>query len=686
MFYPSPAQCAAALMLFTVVAPLAQAATEDAPVELDDYVVTASGYQQKIVNAPASISVISKEELEKKSYRSIVDAVQDIPGVFVTGGGNMQDISIRGMDDPYTLYLVDGRPVSAGRSVNTNGADGGKQIGLPPLSMVERIEVIRGPMSSLYGSEAMGGVVNVITRAAPDVWGGELGAQYTHSLNDISNDTWTTDLYLGGPLVSDTLGLELTGSFIHLDESDYAGGDDNAASNPESDTRSLGASLSWDVSEQNRLGFDYDYAKLSFDHAPGRSLPDDADPVAYDYSKEMFSLSHNGRYGRLSTTTYLQQDLSERVQTDDKKEEIITLNSQATYVSDRHVYTLGGRYKTETLVDETNGLLDANVAGATDTVDRWIAAVFVEAEWKLAESLGLTTGVRYDDDELFGGHLSPRAYLNWHSSERLTFKGGISTGYSQPSLANATAGFGRGTGGSGSPNLTADGTPISRALIVGNPDLKPETSVNYEAGFIWDDKAANLTASLMLFNTQFKDKIAEDRYCESPDVDRDDTANYACEYGGNQYYFLSTRKNIDEAELRGVESSVSYWVGYSLKLSGNYTYTESEQKTGDFAGEPLNKIPLHMANVNIDWYAAGELNVWGRINYRGETSDYLGRNTVEEGTPEYAFADIGVAYPATPDLRLKAGVYNVTNKNVSTDDYGVVLEGRRINAGLTYAF
>ena len=115
MFYPSPAQCTAALMLFTVVSPLAQAATEDAPVELDDYVVTASGYQQKIVNAPASISVISKEELEKKSYRSIVDAVQDIPGVFVTGGGNMQDISIRGMDDPYTLYLVDGRPVSAGR-------------------------------------------------------------------------------------------------------------------------------------------------------------------------------------------------------------------------------------------------------------------------------------------------------------------------------------------------------------------------------------------------------------------------------------------------------------------------------------------------------------------------------------------------------------------------------------------
>ena len=129
------------------------------PVELGEIVVTAAGFEQNISDAPASISVISGEELAKKSYKSIVDAVNNIPGVYVTGGGGAQDISIRGMHDSYTLYLVDGRPVSAGRSVNTNGQDGGKQIALPPISMIERVEVIRGPMSSLYGSEAMGGVI-----------------------------------------------------------------------------------------------------------------------------------------------------------------------------------------------------------------------------------------------------------------------------------------------------------------------------------------------------------------------------------------------------------------------------------------------------------------------------------------------------------------------------------------------
>ena len=81
------------------------------------------------------------------------------------GGGNNKEITIRGMGATYTKYLVDGRPISAGRAVNGNGTDGGK-IGayLPPINMIERIEVVRGPMSSLYGSDAMGGVINIITK------------------------------------------------------------------------------------------------------------------------------------------------------------------------------------------------------------------------------------------------------------------------------------------------------------------------------------------------------------------------------------------------------------------------------------------------------------------------------------------------------------------------------------------
>lgn len=654
---------------------------EPAPTELSRVVVrSASGFEQSVADAPASISVITREELEKKAYVDITDAVRNIPGLFVTGGGIMQDIAVRGMGPAYTLYMVDGRPISAGRAVNTNGTDGGKQIGLPPLAMIERIEVVRGPMSSLYGSEAMGGVVNVITRAAPPEWGGSAGMDYTASRNRVSNDAYNSDFYLGGPLIADTLGLQINGSYRATDESDHVStSGDASASTPESKRRMLGAKLVWQASEGNRLTMGYDTSRLDYTHTPGRSLAEDATGTYYRYDKDIYTLVHDGNYGNLAISTYLQHDISDKVQEQTRKEEVTTLNTQATWFGERHVFTFGGRYKVEDFVDETNGLLTSDIPGAVRSVDRWIGAVFGEVEWRLHEDFNLTTGLRYDDDELFGGHVSPRIYGNWHFSPNLTFKGGVSTGYTQPSLSEATEGFGRGTGGAGSP------APHPRALIIGNPDLKPETSINYEVGFVYDNPSLGLASSLMVFRTDYKDKLAEDRYCDNGG-DRDDPSTWSCPFGGNNYLFLSTRKNIDEARIHGAEFSLDYWFTDALRASTSYTFTDSEQKTGEFAGEPLNKIPKHMANLGLDWSATDQLTVWVQGNYRGRTSDFLSRTSMSSGTPGYAMADAGIVYHLTPRLDLKLGMYNVTNRIITNEAYGVVLDGRRINAGLKLDF
>ncbi|WP_166111393.1 TonB-dependent receptor [Pseudoalteromonas sp. Z9A5] len=654
--------------------------------EMETMVVTATGYQQKIIDAPASISVILQEELRKQSYTTVVDAVRDIPGVYVTGGGNMQDISIRGMDDQYTLYLVDGRPLSAGRSVNTNGSDGGKQIGIPPLAMIERVEVIRGPMSSLYGSEAMGGVINIITRTAPQQWAASLAASYTSSMNDVSNDQYNTDFYAGGALIKDVLGMELTGSIQHTDESDYSGGGDATASRPDSDTTQFGVKFNWAVDDKNKVSLAYDTSNIDFEHTPGNSIAIDAEGSQYEFEKQMYSLTHMGNYGKLTTNTYLQQDLSERVQDEDKKEEIITFNTSATYAAEQHIYTVGARYKTEELVDETNGLLDANVAIASDTVDRWIGALFTEVEWNFIKDLSITTGLRYDNDEQFGSHWSPRIYANWHANNRFTVKGGVSTGYTQPSLSQATAGFGRGTGGGGSPNLSSTGTSISRALIIGNPDLDPETSVNYEVSFIYNDPKIGLSTSLTFYHTDFDDKIAEDRYCISENIDRNDFENYQCEFSGNTYQFLSTQKNISEAEMQGVEATVNYRIADNLRFKADYSFTDSEQKSGDFAGEPLNKIPKSMANATLNWDASDTINLWSRVNYRGETTDYLSRTSLSDGTPGYTMMDIGAQYWMTDNLKVMAGLYNVTDRVVTNETYGVVLDGRRLTVSFNFEF
>ncbi len=138
------------------------AAITAAPVFADDskdtiMVTTASGFQQKIEDAPASISVVTREQLENKAYRDVTDALKDVPGVLVTGGGSSSDISIRGMDAKYTMILIDGKRVDT-RSTRPNSDGSGIEQGwLPPLPAIERIEVVRGPMSSLYGSDAMVG-------------------------------------------------------------------------------------------------------------------------------------------------------------------------------------------------------------------------------------------------------------------------------------------------------------------------------------------------------------------------------------------------------------------------------------------------------------------------------------------------------------------------------------------------
>ncbi|MFV0679294.1 TonB-dependent receptor domain-containing protein [Ottowia sp.] len=675
--------CLPVLAQQTQEAQEAQAPEQAAVQSLETVVVTASGHEQNIADAPASISVISRENLDVQSYSTIVDAVKNIPGVYVTGGGATQDISVRGMTQSYTLYLVDGRPISAGRSVNTNGTDSGKQIGLPPLSMVERIEVIRGPMSSLYGSEAMGGVINIITRKTGGKWQGSVGAEYTKSFNDVSNDGQSANFFVGGPLVAGLLGLRVNGAYLGADESDYWGGGlgSNTGSRPKTRQKSGGLELVFTPNEANRFTMSYQTSRQDTTMTPGKSVETTTTglPSTTRYDKDIYTLTHDGRYGDLRLNTYLQHDVSDRVQDLVKKEKMTTLNTQGFFPWKGHVLTFGGQYRKEKLTDLTNGLLTSGIAGAESQMNRWIAALFAEVDWTLTSQLSLTTGLRYNHDEMFGGHLSPRVYGVYRHTPQWTLKGGVSTGYRQPSLSQATAGFGRGTGGGGSP------APHPRALIIGNPDLDPEKSTNFEAGYAYDSQRGFKT-SMMVFHTQYKDKIAEDRYCESPNGDRNDPSSWVCPFGGNNYYFLSTSKNIAKAILQGVELTLDYQFTRTLNLSSSYTFTHSEQKTGAFVGKPLNKQPKHMLNAMLQWQATPQLLAWVQGNFRGKTSDYLGRTTMSSGTPSYGFVDIGVAYKVTPTVQLKAGVYNVFDKTVTNDTYGVVLDGLRATVGLTADF
>ncbi len=136
---------------------------QETTTDLGKMVVSAAGYEQKITEASASISVLSNEDLQKKRYSNLAQALGDVEGIDIgqgTGKTGGLNISFRGMPSEYTLILIDGRRQNPAGNVTPNGFNETSTSFMPPMSAIERIEVIRGPMSTLYGSDAMGGVIN----------------------------------------------------------------------------------------------------------------------------------------------------------------------------------------------------------------------------------------------------------------------------------------------------------------------------------------------------------------------------------------------------------------------------------------------------------------------------------------------------------------------------------------------
>lgn len=630
---------------------------EITPLELPDQVVTASGFSQQLKDAPASITVISHEQLAGKSYRDVTDALRDVPGVMVSGGGSSSDISIRGMASQYTLILVDGKRQDS-RATRPNSDNSGIEQGwLPPLAAIERIEVVRGPMSSLYGSDAMGGVINVITRKVSEKWYGNVRSEMTLQERSASGNANNTDIFASGPLIDGLLGLQLSGQRNRRDEDRFINGF------KEQSTDGATAKLALTPDAANTLTLEGGYSLQQRDAHRGRSGTRDAHN---NYHRTHLALSHSGRWSKLHSDSYIQ---AERNRNPGRQMDLRTtlLNSQMSYFGDHHVTTVGGQYLYEDLEDMGNQL---EAGAGLSTLTRWSWALFAEDEWRLAEGFALTAGLRLDQDQNYGGHWSPRVYGVYHLDSQWTVKGGVSTGYRSPDIRSSVDGWGQITGG-------ASGDP---AVIVGNSALKPETTVSHELGVLWDSQQG-LSAGLTLFRTDFKDMITTQRRC----IDSTGNASGECKVGDTAYKFISDRINVDEAQLQGVEATLDWKFSERLSLTSNYTFTGSEHKSGARQGKPLSNTPRHMLNSTLEWLNSDRLASWARVNYRGKSVEYSRRSPDARHIPTYTFVDLGGSYQVSKDLKLLAGLYNVFDKQIGYDRYDKVLDGRRYSVGMDWA-
>lgn len=641
--------------------------TDNSVTQLQNVVVTASGFEQQIEDAPASISVISREELEKKAYKDITDALKDVPGVVITGGGSNSDISIRGMAAGYTLILVDGKRQNTRETRPNSDGSGIEQGWLPPMQAIERIEVVRGPMSSLYGSEAMGGVINIITRKIANEWTGSLRTEGTFQEDSDSGNIYQSNFYVAGPIKEDLLGVQIYGQKTVRKEDKLINGFNKQ------ETRSGTVKFTLSPSQHHDLVAEAGRTLQDRASHPGKSSATEScrggrcTPNSISeskYARNHYGLTHYGRWGQLRSESFIQQEDTKNPGRDMFIKNI-EANTQWSLAAEHHMLSFGLQYLKEKL-DDTNNQYKPEVSH----LSRYQWAAFIEDEWMLHPNFSLTGGLRLTHDENYGNHWTPRLYGVWHATEQFTFKAGVSTGFKAPGLRAAVADWGQITGGGGEP-----------AVIVGNPNLKPEKSISQEIGFIWDNRE-NINIGVTAFNTQFKDKISEVRRCTDPD------GLPTCHVlpGDRGYKFISDRVNVDKAVMRGVEATATWDITDQLRLNSNYTFTHSKQKSGDFAGRPLNKMPKHMFNSTLDWDYDEQLNLWTRVNFRGRTSDYLSRTSMSEGTPSFTFVDLGVGYQLNKNTRFGLGVYNIFDKRMEYSDYGAVYDGRRYWAQMTIGF
>ena len=620
-------------------------------------VVTAAAREQQVKDAPASISVITREDLERLPYREVTDALLEIPGVTVTTGeGNSRDISIRGMSPQYTLILVDGKRLSS-RESRTNGGNVSEGGLLPPLEAIERIEVVRGPMSSLYGSDAMGGVVNVITRRIATDWSGSARVNGTLQLADDFGNFADGNFYLSGPVTSG-VGLQLQGSLNRRAEDDVIGG------TPERRDESIAGKIGFEAGPDHDLLLEAGHYRQKVIETAGRTFEATADEPEGTRSTQtqnryVASVSHMGQWGFAHSDSYLQYEDAEHVEGEKRIKNTVG-QSIWTVPLQSSTLSIGGFYRHEDMTDLTSNRLSGSTrTGATRT--NW--ALFAENELRLLEGLRLTGGIRMDDDEQYGSHWTPRVYAVWNIDPRFTLKGGYSEGFRAPNLRQTLPDWGQTSRG---------------GTIYGNPDLEAETSRTFEAALLFD--LPGFQASLTGFDTRFNDKITRIT-CEAAGAWCTDEPLSSIGRPPTTYV------NVDEARIRGVELTVDVRLLPTLRLNASGTLTDSEQLTGANAGAALNDTPKQQASASLNWRPDDRFSGYVRAVYRGEEAvteaQISGENIV---AASYTTVDMGASYRLSRTLQLHGGIQNLLDKRLSYDDYAYVIDPARLWIGATARF
>lgn len=571
---------------------------------LDDMVVTASRVPTQKVDTPADISVITKEEIADQNYASASDALRAIPGVNVLGSGakgsSMGQDKILLNGDERVLVLVDGRRMNLGSSGNSS-ADW-----LPPVNAIERIEVLRGGGSALYGTDAVGGVINVIMKKGSDIG--------NHVTVKAAGGSFNAEQYAISASGSTDSGLGLIVSATKERRGEYkfknANGKSQLLKNSGYDDTGVIVKLDQKVGVDNRIGVNFEHINAEGGSPFGYSGFGNTDShkrisnnvaLRYDWNESSDERGYVQVYKNYQHAHFRSPDAGNQSNFTDST---MGIEAQQNFkFSETDAFTVGLEYY-KTTVDNA-----ALYAGKRDINNK---AIFVENRWEFAPSWQLNAGLRYDHHSKYGSEFTPKVALNKKFDEN----------------SNAYLSWGR-----------VFNAPTTDDLywyqpgwgMFGNPDLKAEK------GNVWT----------LGGNTKLGDKTTLSGSIFYSDID--DAIGWL--YDSTTYQ--SKAVNINKEKRRGLELSLNHDFDDNLSAYASYTYVQVKQDKGyGFAKDLTTKPNIYRAGLkykNADWLFTLNANA------------VTGQSEKQFVDSSYFTLDLGAQYKINDNAKLFINGYNLTN-------------------------
>lgn len=577
---------------------------------LEDMVVTASRVPTQKVDTPADISVITKEEIADQNYASASDALRAIPGVNVLGSGakgsSMGQDKILLNGDERVLVLVDGRRMNLGSSGNSS-ADW-----LPPVNAIERIEVLKGGGSALYGTDAVGGVINVIMKKGSDIG--------NHVTVKAAGGSWNAEQYAISASGSTDSGLGLIVSATKERRGEYkfknANGKSQLLKNSGYDDTGVIVKLDQKVGEDNRIGVNFEHINAEGGSPFGYSGFGNTDShkrisnnvaLRYDWNESSDERGYVQVYKNYQHAHFRSPVASRQSNFTDST---IGLEAQQNFkFSDTDELTVGLEYY-KTTVDNTalyNGERDINNK-----------AIFAENRWEFAPSWQLNTGLRYDHHSKYGSEVTPKVALNKKFDEN----------------SNVYLSWGRVFNAPTTDDLfwhQVDSSQWGTFYTYGDPNLKPEK------GYVWTFGGnTKLNEKTSLSANVFYSKITD-----AIDWDYTSVPNY------------TLAVNVNKEKRRGLELSLNHDFDDKLSAYASYTYVQVKQDKGKgFTKDLTTKPNIYRAGLkykNADWLFTLNANA-----VTGQPE----KNFVDSS---YFTLDLGAQYKINDNAKLFINGYNLTN-------------------------